>query len=68
MAWLSWLFKPAPEWTPEDPLDELRFLKKRRQALLESLASLRAFGFDSIAEDDEQALKAVDRRILVLQL
>ena len=68
MAWLSWLFKPAPERTPEDPREELQFLKKRRQALMESLASLRAFGFDSIAADDEHALKAVDRRIFALQL
>jgi hypothetical protein len=68
MAWLSWLFRPVPERTPEDPREELRLLKRRRQALLESLASFRAFGFDSIAADDEQALKAVDRRILALQL
>lgn len=68
MAWLSWLLKPAPERTPENPREELQFLKKRRQAILESLASLRAFGFDSSAADDEHALKAVERRIFALQL
>jgi hypothetical protein len=68
MAWLSWLLRPAPERIPADLHEELQILKRRRQALLESLASLRAFGFDSIADDDEQTLKAVDRRISNLQL
>jgi hypothetical protein len=67
MAWLSWLFSPAPERIPPDSREELRSLKKQRQTLLESLSSLRAYGFDSIAVDDEQALKAVERRIFVLQ-
>jgi hypothetical protein len=68
IGWLTWLFRPAPERVSDDPREELRRLKRERQSLLESLSSLRAYGFDSIAEDDEQALKAVERRILALQL
>ncbi|HLY10813.1 MAG TPA: hypothetical protein VKW04_16040 [Planctomycetota bacterium] len=66
LGWLTWWLRPAPERILEDPREELRSLKRRRQALLESLGSLRAYGFDSIAEDDEVALKAVDRRITAL--
>ena len=68
IAWLSWLFRPAPERDPVDPREELRHLKKRRHSLLRSLSSLRDFGFDSVAEDDEAVLKAVERRIHALQL
>jgi hypothetical protein len=67
IGWLTSLFRPAPERIPEDPREELQTLKRKRQAMLESLSSLRAHGFDSIAEDDEQALKAVERRIFALQ-
>jgi len=66
MAWLSWLFKDAAEHCPLDPREELRSLKDRRHALLESLNSLRAYGFAS--DDDEAALRAVERRIFALQL
>jgi len=68
IGWLTSLFRPAPERVCRDPREELRRLKLERQDLLESLSSLRAYGFDSIAEDDEQALKAVERRITSLQL
>jgi hypothetical protein len=68
IGWLTSLFRPAPERVCQDPREELQRLKQKRQALLESLSSLRAYGFDSIAEDDEQALKAVERRIYSLQL
>lgn len=68
IGWLTSLFKPAPERVFDDPREELRQLKRKRQVLLESLSSLRAYGFDSIAEDDEQVLKAVERRISALQL
>jgi len=67
IGWLTSLFRPAPERVCEDPREELLHLKRKRQALLESLSSLRAYGFDSIAEDDEQDLKAVERRIYALQ-
>jgi hypothetical protein len=68
IGWLTSLFRPAPERVCQDPHEELLRLKRKRQALLESLSSLRAYGFDSIAEDDEQALKDVERRIYALQL
>ena len=68
IAWLSWLFEPKVEAAPPTPREELRELKLRRRALLDSMSSLRAYGFDAAAGDDEQALKAIDRRILTLQL
>ncbi len=68
IGWLTSLFRPAPERVCQDPREELRRLKMKRQDLMESSSSLRAYGFDSIAEDDEQALKAVERRITSLQL
>jgi hypothetical protein len=68
IAWLSWLFEPKVEAEPPTRREELRQLKLRRRALLDSLSSLRAYGFDAAAGDDEQALKALDRRILTLQL
>lgn len=68
IGWLTSWFRPAPEPIPEDPRELLEGLKRKRQALLESLSSLRAHGFDSVAEDDEQALKALERRIFALQL
>ena len=68
IGWLTWLFRPAPERISDDPREELRQLKRKRQDLLESLSSLREYGFDSIAEDDELVLKAVERRISALQL
>jgi hypothetical protein len=40
----------------------------RRRALCDSLSSLRAYGFDAVAGDDELALKTLDRKILALQL
>lgn len=67
IAWLSWLFRPAPERAPLDPREELRHLKKRRHSLLRSLRELRDFGFDSVAGDDEAALKTLERRIHALQ-
>jgi len=68
IAWLSWLFEPKVVAEPATPREELRELKLRRRALLDSLSSLRAYGFDAAAGDDEQALKAIDRKILTLQL
>jgi hypothetical protein len=67
IAWLSWLFEPKVEAEPPTRREELRQLKLRRRALLDSLSSLRAYGFDAAA-GDEQALKALDRKILTLQL
>lgn len=68
VAWLSWLFEPPVEVGSPTPRAELRELKLRRRALLDSLSSLRAYGFDSMASDDEAALKMLDRKILALQL
>jgi hypothetical protein len=68
VTWLSWLFEPPVEVAPPSSREELRELKLRRRALLDSLSSLRAYGFDSVASDDEAALKMLDRKILALQL
>jgi len=68
ISWLSWLFKAPVVTIPADPREELRSLKIRRRELFGTLSSLRAFGFDDAAGDDEQTLKALDRKILTLQL
>jgi len=70
VAWFSWLFDPKsggdqPELTAQD---ELRSLRIRRRQLINNIGSLRAYGFDTIAKDDEAALKSLDRKILALQL
>jgi len=70
IAWLSWLFDPKtggdePAATAHE---ELRALRIRRRQLINNLCSLRAYGFDTIAKDDEAALKSLDRKILALQL
>jgi len=78
VAWLSWLFDPRsggdqPE-LPAQPFDsaqgrdELRALRIRRRQLINNIGSLRAYGFDTIAKDDEAALKSLDRKILALQV
>ena len=70
VAWLSWLFDSRsgvdqPELSAPDQLRELRI---RRRQLINNIGSLRAYGFDTLAKDDEQALKSLDRKILALQL
>ena len=70
VAWLSWLFDPKsggdqPELTAHD---ELRSLRIRRRQLINNIGSLRAYGFDTLAKDDEVALKSLDRKIFALQL
>ena len=70
VAWLSWLFDPKsgvdqPELSAQD---ELRALRIRRRQLINNIGSLRAYGFDTIAQDDEAALKSLDRKILALQV
>ena len=70
VAWLSWLFDPRscgdqPELTAHD---ELRSLRIRRRQLINNIGSLRAYGFDTLAKDDELALKSLDRKIFALQL
>ena len=70
VAWLSWLFDAKsggdqPALTTQDGLRELRI---RRRQLVNNIGSLRAYGFDTLAKDDEQALKSLDRRILALQV
>ena len=70
VAWLSWLFGPhaSADELPSGPQDELRILKSRRRELLNHMDSLRAYGFDSIAVEDEATLKTLDRKIATLQL
>ncbi|HZE97553.1 MAG TPA: hypothetical protein VE981_11045 [Planctomycetota bacterium] len=68
ITWLSRLFRPSPEAPPTDSRELLRVLRLRRRELHDSLTSLRAYGYDSIAGDDEAALKTLDRKILALQL
>ena len=70
IGWLSWLFDPktgadAPATTV---LGELRALRIQRRQLINNLCSLRAYGFDMLAQDDEAALKSIDRKILALQV
>ena len=70
VAWLSWLFDPKtggdePAATTHE---ELRALRIRRRQLINNLCSLRAYGFDTLALDDEAALKSIDKKILALQL
>ena len=70
VAWLSWLFDPAAgvDAPAPDPVDELRRLRMQRRLLINNACSLRAYGFDTIAQDDEAELRAIDRKILALQL
>lgn len=70
VAWLSWLFDPkAGGDQPEAAVQEdLRTLRIRRRQLVNNIGSLRAYGFNTLATDDEAALKALDRKILALQL
>lgn len=69
ISWLSWLFKtPVDAFRAADPREELRSLKIRRRELFGMMSTRREFGFDNVAGDDEQTLKAIDRRILALQL
>ena len=70
VAWLSWLFDPKPGGDQPELAahDELRALRIRRRQLINNIGSLRAYGFDTLAKDDEQALKSLDRKILALQV
>jgi hypothetical protein len=78
IAWLSRLFdprtgadEPAPTAQPFDRAqsrEDLRALRVRRRQLINNVCSLRAYGFDTIAQDDEAALKSLEKKILTLQL
>lgn len=70
VAWLSWLFSSAPggDQPAGSAHDELRELRIRRRRLINNIDSLRAYGFDTLAQDDEAALKSIDRKILALQV
>jgi hypothetical protein len=70
VAWLSWLFDPKSGGDEPEPTahDELRALRIRRRQLINNIGSLRAYGFDTLAKDDEAALKSLDRKIFALQL
>ncbi len=70
IGWLSSLFDPKtggdePAATAHE---ELRALRIRRRQLINNLCSLRAYGFDTLAQDDEAALRTLDRKILALQV
>jgi hypothetical protein len=69
VAWLSWLFEAKAGDQPAPTAhDDLRALRVRRRQLINNIGSLRAYGFDTLAQDDEAALKSIDRKILSLQL
>ncbi|MBI3858074.1 MAG: hypothetical protein HY293_20530 [Planctomycetes bacterium] len=70
VAWFSWLFhdKPGGDQPEATAQDELRALRIRRRQLINNIGSLRAFGFDTIAQDDEAALKSLEKKIQTLQL
>ena len=70
VAWLSWLFetKPGVDQPAPSAHDELRALRIQRRQLINNIGSLKAYGFDSIAKDDEAELKSLDRKIFALQL
>ena len=70
VAWLTWLFEAKPG-TDQPALcahDELRELRIRRRQLINNIGSLKAYGFDSLAQDDESELKFIDRKIRALQV
>jgi hypothetical protein len=70
VAWLTWLFEAKPEVDQPAPSahEELRALRVRRRQLINNIGSLKAYGFDSIALDDEAELRSLDRKIFSLQL
>jgi hypothetical protein len=70
IGWLSWLFDPKTGGDEPAPTahEELRALRIRRRQLINNLCSLRAYGFDTLAQDDEAALKSLDKKILALQV
>ena len=70
IAWLSWLFDPKTggDGPAGSAQEELRALRIRRRQLINNLCSLRAYGFDTLAQDDEAAVKTLERKILALQL
>jgi hypothetical protein len=70
IAWLSWLFesKAGVDAPPASAQEELRALRIRRRQLINNLCSLRAYGFDTLAQDDEAALKSLEKKILALQV
>ena len=70
VAWLTWLFeeKPGVDQPARSAQEELRALRVRRRQLINNIGSLKAYGFDSIARDDEAELRSLDRKIFALQL
>ena len=69
MTLLSWLFDRKPEGDRPEPSvrEDLRTLRARRRRIVNKLCSLRAYGFDTLAQDDEAALRALEKKILALQ-
>ena len=69
VAWLSRLFEGLPGADQPAPTarQELKEYRELRRRLLINIDSLRAFGFDTQAEEHAAALKSLDRRIQTLQ-
>jgi hypothetical protein len=69
VAWLSWLIeKPGADQPALSAHEALRELRIRRRELINTIGSLKAYGFDSNAKEDEAELKSLDRKIFALQL
>lgn len=69
MTLLSWLFDRKTDGDrPETSVrEDLRTLRARRRRIVNKLCSLRAYGFDTLAQDDEPMLRALEKKILALQ-
>jgi hypothetical protein len=65
---LSTKFPATTDQPPLSAHEALRELRIRRRELVNSIGSLKAYGFDSIAKEDEAELKSLDRKIFALQL
>lgn len=69
VAWLSWLIeKPGADQPALSAHEALRELRIRRRELINNIDSLKAYGFDSTAKEEEAELKSLDRKIFALQL
>lgn len=69
-AWWAWLFRSSigNDEAPQTAREELRTLRVQRRELINYLCTLRSYGFDTLAMDDEATLKSLDKKIQALQL
>ena len=69
MTLLSWLFdrKRDGDRSETSVPEDLRTLRARRRRIVNKLCSLREYGFDTLAQDDEAALRSLEKKILALQ-